>query len=154
MPEETGGPYVSVAAFCQTALLESTHQLSMIRIVDQLTIQVPKFPPGFTLPQGITVPVPTAQITMVIVLKSGIYEGKATIKMQPKSPTGKDLLLAQFPTLLQGREQGIQVIMPMAIVFQEEGVYWFEITLDDLLLTKVPLRIMHTEVPVKTGIQS
>lgn len=151
MPEEMGGPYVSAAVFCHTALLETSRQLSIIRILDQLTIQVPKFPPGFSLPEGVSLPVPAAQITMVIVIKSGVYKGKATIKMQPKSPTGKDLPVAQFPTLLEGGERGIQVIMPMAIVFQEEGVYWFEVGLDNppLVLTKVPLTVMHHEVPIQ-----
>ena len=151
MAEEMGGPYVSIAAFCQTALTESTRQLSIIRILDQVTIQIPKLPPGAKLPAGVTLPVPPAQITMVIVLKSGLYKGKATIKMQPRSPTGKDLPVAQFPTLLEGEERGIQVVMPMAIVFQEEGVYWFDVGLENppMLLTRVPLRVMHYEVPIQ-----
>jgi hypothetical protein len=151
MPEEMGGPYISVAAFCQTALAEASRQLSIIRILDQIVIQVPKFPAGVNLPKGFSLPIAAAQITMVIVLKSGVYKGKAIIKVRPISPNGKELPAAQFPTLLEGEERGLQIVMPMTIVFEEEGVYWFEVGLDNppRLLTKVPLRIMHNEVPVK-----
>jgi hypothetical protein len=71
--------------------------------------------------------------------------------MQPISPSGKPLPAAEFSALLEGEERGIQVIIPMQLVFDEEGVYWFEIGLENpkVLLTKVPLRIMHNEVPVK-----
>jgi hypothetical protein len=157
MPEEMGGPFVQIAAFCQTALQEGTRQLSIIRIVDRVTIAVPKFPAGIKLPEGVVLPVPPYQITLVIVLKSGSYKGKGTITIQPKSPTGQALPPAQFPALFEGEERGVQVIMPMAIVFQEEGPYWFEVGLREpaMLLTKVPLRVMHQEVPIQQiGTQS
>jgi hypothetical protein len=157
MSEELGGPFVQVAAFCQTALQESNHQLSIVRIMDMVTVQVPKFPPGAQLPAGVSIPIPPVQITLVLVLKSGFYKGKATILIRPKSPTGKELPIAQFPVLFEGEERGIQAILPMAIILQEEGPYWFEVALQNpaMVLTKVPLRVMQQETPVRQiGTQS
>jgi hypothetical protein len=35
--------------------------------------------------------------------------------------------------------------MPLQFPAQDEGVYWFEISLDDAILTRVPLRVAkHT----------
>jgi len=149
--EQIGGPFVQIAAFCQAPLQEGTRQLSIIRIIDRIDVPIPKFPAAMKLPEGVAMPVPPYQITLVIVLKSGIYKGKGTITIQPKSPTGKALPVAQFPALFEGEERGVQIIMPMAIVFQEEGPYWFEIGLREpgIILTKVPLRVMHQEVQIQ-----
>jgi hypothetical protein len=151
MLEEMGGPYVEIAAFCHTALMEANGQLSVVRVIDRLSVPIPKLPPGATLPPGVSLPVPPAQITLVIVLKSGFYKGKGTIRIQPKSPTGQDLPLAQFPAFFEGDERGVQIILPMAIVLQEEGLYWFEVGLENpaMVLTKVPLRVIHQEVQIQ-----
>jgi hypothetical protein len=149
MADEIGGPYITLASFCQAAITEANQlrQLTVVRILDQIIIPIPKLPPGM----NVSFPTPPAQVTLALVIKSGVLKGKVLIKMQPISPSGKPLPAAEFSALLEGEERGIQVIIPMQLVFDEEGVYWFEIGLENpkVLLTKVPLRIMHNEVPVK-----
>jgi hypothetical protein len=151
--EEMGGPFIEVAAFCQTAIQEEgSRQLSIIRVTDFVTVPIPKLPAGMKLPEGVALPVPPYQITLALIIKSGIYKGKGTITVQPKSPTGVALPTAQVPALFEGAERGVQLIMPMAVVFQEEGPYWFEIGLREvpaMVLTKVPLRVMHQEVQIQ-----
>jgi hypothetical protein len=152
--EETGGPFVQVATFCHTALLEqNSQQLTIVRLIDRQPVQIPKLPANFkmNLPEGTSLPVPPTQVTLVLVLKSGFYKGRATISISPKSPTGKSLPVASFPVLFEGDERGVQIIMPMAIVLQEEGLYWFEVGVGNppMLLTKVPLRTLHQEVQIQ-----
>lgn len=134
MAEELGGPFVQIAAFCQTGLVETGGQLSVIRIIDRVPVPVL---PGEQAPQ---VPL---QLTLAVVLKSGFFNGKGTITIRPKTPSGADLPPAQFPALFEGNERGVQILLPLAMMLPEEGLYWFEVLVNDVLLTKIALRVMH-----------
>lgn len=141
MPQEMGGPYVQLAAFCQTALIEPGGNLSIIRVIDRLPLFIPPTPDG-SPPQ----PPPIAQVTLVVVLKAGFFKGKGTVTIRPTSETGSQIPAAQFPVFFEGDEKGVQIVIPMAMGL-EEGLYWFEVTFEQVMLTKIPLRIMHQEGP-------
>jgi hypothetical protein len=140
MPEDLGGPYVQIAAFCHTALKEASGQLSIIRIQDRVRVPVP------TKGDTMAAVLPVVQVTLAVVLKSGFRDGKATITIRPKTPNGVDMPPAQFPALFEGKERGVQIILPMAMQLPEEGLYWFEILVDDVTVTKVPLRVIHQQL--------
>lgn len=138
MTEQIGGPFVQIAAFCQLAMIENTGQVSLVRIIDRITLAVP---PG-TDPVALQQKQPL-QITLAIILKSGFFRGKATMTIRPIMPSGTEMPPAQFPMLLEGDDRGVQIIMPMALALPEEGLYWFEILVDETSVTKVPLRLIH-----------
>lgn len=133
-----GGPFVQVATFCQVAIVESTGQASLIRIIDRITLNIPPGADPVALQQK-----QPLQITLVVILKSGLFKGKATITIRPVTPSGTILPPAQFPILLEGDDRGNQIIMPMALALPEEGLYWFEILVNEATATKVPLRLIH-----------
>jgi hypothetical protein len=141
MPEELGGPYVQIAAFCQTALAEgpgagAAGAVSIIRILDRIGVPEPR--------EG--TPGSLVQVTLVIILKSGFFKGRATVTIRPRTPGEQKLPPIQLPFLFEGEERGVQVVLPMAIMLQEEGLYWFEVSLEDSgtaqLMTQVPLRVL------------
>jgi hypothetical protein len=148
MPEEMGGPYVQIAAFCQTALLEHGGNLSMIRVIDRYPVVVQ---PG---KDGIPSPPPVVHLTLVVVLKAGFFKGTGNVTIRPTSyseSVTNQIPAARFPVFFEGDERGVQIVIPMAMTL-EEGLYWFEILFEEMMLTKVPLRMMrHAGPTLQTG---
>jgi hypothetical protein len=138
-----GGPYVQVAAICTTQLIEQTGQLSVIRIQDRVQLAGPT---------DQMQPTPLNSLAIVISLKSGEMRGKGELKVTPVTPAGKLLAPAAFQTLFEGDERGIILALPLAVVAEEEGLYWFEVTVDEVLLTRIPLRVMYQKLqPAQMG---
>jgi hypothetical protein len=119
-------------------MVENTGQPSLIRIIDRVSLNIPPGADPVALQQK-----QPLQITLVIILKSGFFRGKATITIRPTTPSGTEMPPAQFPILLEGDDRGNQIIMPMSLALPEEGLYWFEILVDQTTATKVPLRLIH-----------
>lgn len=45
-----------------------------------------------------------------------------------------------------GAERGANLIIQMKFTFKIEGLYWFEIYVNDQPMTRVPLRVMYSRV--------
>ena len=143
MSEKTiGGPYVQVAAICATPLIEQQGFLSIIRIQDRIQLA------GLTdnmQPQLLN------SLTLVVAVKSGDMSGKYTLNVVPITPSGKRLLGPSMSILFEGQERGTVMMAPLMVVAEEEGLYWFEITLEDMILTRIPLRVMYQKMQTIPG---
>ncbi len=139
MPEETERfrPWIQVAAFCQTALKETTGSLSIIRIIDRITI------PALMLNTQ-----PTLPITLAVVIKSGFMRGSAKIGIRQNNPSGKTLPPIEASALFEGDDRGIELIINMGLQVTEEGLYWFDIFVNSELFTRVPLRVVSQHIAV------
>lgn len=135
------GPHVQLAAFCSTTLQEANGSLSVIRIIDrQLVVgSTPEMLPTIV------------QLTLAIILKAGDLRQKATISLRTTTPSQKVLPGPEVPGLFEGDERGIQLILPMAMPMQEEGLYWFDVMVEGIVLTRIPLRIMYHRVQIGTA---
>ena len=139
MPEDIRAPrpWVQVAVLCQTALVENTGHLTVVRIVDRITL------PGITAELQ---PTPV-QLTMAIVLKSDQMQGNYPIKIRCTSPNGTVTSGVEMPFLFEGNDRGVQVVLPMGMIATEQGVYWFDILIEnEIVLTRVPLRVIYQRV--------
>ena len=136
---KVGGPYLSMAFFCEKVLREADGVLSAIRIVDRFNIQ------------GTTEQMPSSTIayTTVIVLKSGEFRGRAEIEMKATSPSGKDLPSIKFPVIFEGEgDHGTGIGVMTQFKAEEEGLFWFDISLivpggPPQFITRIPLRILY-----------
>ncbi len=53
----------------------------------------------------------------------------------------------ETPVHFEGDEdRGVNVLIPMAFPIQEPGVYWFEIAVDSLIVSHIPLRVIYHRV--------
>lgn len=139
MKSETDGPFIALAVLCELVLDEKDGVLSVIRIVDTLTINMSDSPPGLK---------PAVDITAVLSFKSGSYQGKRLLKIAPTDPTGVKLQPVQsFLAVFEGNERGANFIIKMLMPADKEGVYWFDILLDETFMTRMPLRIKHQQKP-------
>lgn len=48
--------------------------------------------------------------------------------------------------MFEGEERGVNLILNMKIEAME-GVYWFDVSVNERLLTRVPLGLMYQRVP-------
>ena len=137
MPERSMRPLVQLAVICQTAIPEANGYLSIIRIIDRFPVQ------GMTDQMQ---PQPLHNLCLAVMLKSGEMEGRYTMKIIPETPSGKRLQALEVPVLFEKNERGVATIMPLGLIAEEEGLYWFDITIEQDVLTRIPLRVMYQKV--------
>src|SRR5712664_3848369 len=121
MIDETSGPYLVLATFCERVLQEKDGVLSIIRVIDRMTVNAS----GPAAPEKM----PAGQINfpLVICLKSGFAKGKYNLKLVPNTPSGKQLGETTVGVLLEGDDRGVNVILNVQVIAQEEGLYWFDL---------------------------
>jgi hypothetical protein len=129
------GPYVSTAALCELVLHEKNEQISCIRFVDTLELTVPADTPD-------PFPLIVFQVRGLVSFKSGDFVGSKTLKIQLRNPGGKIGRPDQiYPLQFQGNEHGTNLIFQAELQTNQEGLYYFDIFLDEELATRMPLRI-------------
>ncbi len=150
MAQESGdnrGPFLSAALFCERVIEDKEGVLSAIRIVDRLFFQIPNLPSGVSRP-----PLPV-NLTMLVTFKAGVARGRSSVKIRSEAPSGLKGSEIAFPVLFEGEDRGVNLILNMGLLAEEEGLYWFDVLLDDQPVTRVPLRVVFHQVetgPAKT----
>ncbi len=140
MTAESSGPYLAAAILCERVLQEKDETISIIRMVDRLAVTVNASDSPETMP-------PTAvNINALISLKSGSARGRATVKWRTETPSGLKLPDQLFPVLFEGEDRGVNLIINLNMIAEQEGVYWFSVLLDDQFLTRIPLRILYQRI--------
>lgn len=144
MPPEQlqlSGPHIQIAAFCEKVLIEKDGVFSLIRVIDRFNIsgKLPEMPPN------------SISFAIFICFKAGFYRGKASLKVSPMSPTGKELPGLEFPILFEGDdERGAIVQANMTMLINEEGLYWFDVSLAGAHVTRMPLRVVYQQIQFAT----
>ena len=130
------GPHVQLATFCDMVIEDKTGTLTVVRLVDRYTV-------SGTTPDMQPTPIKT---TLAVSLKAGFMRQKAMLKVQPISPSGRELQALELSILFEGDERGLQFVFPIQIVLDEDGLYWFDVKVDEQLLTRIPLRLLYQRV--------
>ena len=132
------GPYVTTAVFCETVLHEASGVLTLVRIVDRMLIARS----GPDAPEEM----PPVQLdwTLVITLKAGDIRGSHPVKITPQLPSGETLQPMILPTHFEGESKGQGLITKMEMTITMPGIYWFQIHVNDELMTKVPLEVIYS----------
>jgi hypothetical protein len=133
------GPHVSAAFLCEKMLIERDNVASFIRVVDRFTVTVFK-----NLPPGVNFPSPTIQATLVISLKAGsVGAGTHPIKVVMYKPDGSVAFETASSAFLSGSEDnGVLMALPIVVNIPEEGLHWIDVSFEEILLTRVPLRVI------------
>jgi len=139
MEQFANGPYLQAAFFCERLLEEVDGVLSAIRMVDTIIF------PEVETSTGVQEPV--VNLTLFIAFKAGRARGSydLTVAMEqlPDEGSPRPTERHSQTILFAGADHGgITVIMPLAMSVDQEGVYWFRISLDDRLVTRLPLRVV------------
>jgi hypothetical protein len=133
-----------MAVLCEKVLEDRDGVLSVIRIVDGVT----RSAVGPEAPDQMP-PFVSDDLTMVISLKSEQAKGRFGIKVRPEAPGGMQLPPVEQAINLSPGGGGVNIVMPMVLPLNEEGVYWFDVFLTqprggaEQLLTRVPLEVQY-----------
>lgn len=132
-----GGPYVAAAFFCHTVLQEAGGLYSFIRVVDRITVH------GAGPAISETMPALPIGSTLVLVFKADKARGRKQLTIRPESPSGLKGPAVLHDINLEGEERGVILSAPITLQTAEEGLYWFDILIDDQVITRVPLRVVY-----------
>ena len=132
------GPYLLVACLCEKVLEEKDGVKSAIRIIDRVThTVVSPSPPDEMEPFDY-------ELTLLIKLKSGYARGPYPLEVRLVKPSGESPVPMMQTVNFEGEEdRGIDVVGHMRIKFDMTGLYWFQISLGEVRLTQIPLRIIY-----------
>ena len=134
------GPYLNAALICEKVLQEKDEAISIIRVVDRVTVtSAASSLPGNM--QSISL-----NLNAFLSFRSGAAKGKNTIKWVMEEPSGVRGPEQLLPALFEGEDRGTNFILSLPLTVNQEGVYWFDIFLEDQLLTRVPLRILYQQI--------
>jgi hypothetical protein len=135
-----GGPYLQMAVICERALQEKDGVLSIIRVIDRFTVTAA----GGTAPPEM--PSSVISFTIVITLKAGAIHGRYNLKLSATAPSGKTLSELSTGILLEGEDRGVNGLFNLQMPVTEEGLYWFDVSFENQLLTRMPLRLVYQRV--------
>lgn len=139
MPFEQG-PYLKTAVFCEHVLREVDGVPSLIRIVDRIT----HTRTGPDAPAEM--PPVSYNLRVFISLTSGEARGSHEVKIELEEPSGLRKPSMSSTVLFEGEDKGVNLVLNIAATFEYQGLYWFNVYLDDKLLTKMPLRVIYSRV--------
>ena len=134
------GPYLNAALLCEKVLQEKDGVISVIRMIDRITLTALASSSPETLQ-----PMPVS-LYALISFKSGNAKGRHTVKLVTETPSGIRLPEQLFPALFEGDDRGVNLVLNINVVVDQEGVYWFDVILEDQILTRMPLRILYQRV--------
>lgn len=132
------GPHLAAAFLCEKVLQEKDNVLTFVRVVDRF------FPPRPTpqMPASI-------QTVLVVSLKAGdMGSGKAKVTIRPRRPD--EGLMGELHNEVffeGGKDHGVNIVTPMFLVVDEEGLYWIDVLFEDKLITRVPMRVLFQTIP-------
>jgi hypothetical protein len=126
-------------------LQEKDGVLSAIRIIDRFIHTIT----GADAPDKM--PPFKVKMSILISFKSGDAKGKQELMINPITPSGPALPGFSIPIFFEGADRGNNVNIVYAFDATEEGLYWFDVTLNGKSFTKMPLRIIYQKMQTTSG---
>lgn len=132
------GPYLSAAFLCEKVLTEQDGVKSAIRIIDRVTHTV-----GSPSPPEQMEPF-DYELAMLIRFKSGWARGPHSLQVNLIKPSGESPPPVERELNFEGEEdRGVDLVANLVMRFEVPGIYWFEVYLNNVRLTRIPLRIIY-----------
>lgn len=128
------GPYLQAALLCERVEQEAPNRpITIVGLIDRVVVRAE---------YGTTPQPSVVSCYAVVILKTGSRPGNYRLRLTLMSPSGRPLREFSLDiTLSNEPDQGVNVVMPIQFTASEEGIYWFEVKLDnDLPLTKISFR--------------
>ena len=133
----TGGPYVQFAAICETALQDKGGPASLIRLIDTITVHST----AAELTAG------AVNFTLAIGFKSCGFKGRKRLTIIAHSPDGSAVEMKSLDQEFKGEQAGTMILANSYFGVKVPGLYWFDVQLDGVTATKVPLLIQYEQSP-------
>lgn len=134
-------PFLAVAVLCEKILREEDNVISLVRLFDTFNLsgETPTIPPG------------VATTNMYLQFKSGEAIGTRRLSVVGRSPSGEETTLFENRIDFNGGEGGAVASIDLKLAVKEAGLYWFDVMINDELMTKIPLRVQYRRTPKESG---
>jgi hypothetical protein len=123
-------------------LREADGVASVIRVIDRLIHTEAKPDAPAEMP-----PV-TYEMKLVIMLIPGSALGRHELKIERELPSGLREKPVAITVQMEGGNRGANIVMDVKMTFPLEGLYWFNVYLDDALLTKMPFQVLYQRISI------
>lgn len=131
------GPYLLMAVLCQTAQQDQYGSFSVVNVLEQLVA-------GTNNPDAPeTMPIFRFQGQLAVQFAAGKATGSHTLSIVPIQPSGKRLDSVTQRIQFKGIDHRATFISSVSMDIEEEGLYWFNVALDDRVVTRIPLRVRY-----------
>jgi hypothetical protein len=127
-------PCLLASIICEKVLLEKDEVLTPVRIVDTVTFAAgTEIEPGKVFELG---------LTLLLMFKSGEARGERQLRLALVNPSGtrEDVGASQI-SFLDPPEGGQNIRIAVRLKWEKEGLYWFEVFLEETPMARVPLRV-------------
>jgi hypothetical protein len=132
------GPYLQLAAFCDRVIEERDGTISLIRVVDRVT----NYATAPFAPEKMP-PFPY-WLTLVLGFKSGKARGSYPVRIEIEEPSGIRRKWTELTVVFEGDDdRGQNLVLRFQMTFHDAGLYWFDIYLENTLMTRVPWRVTY-----------
>lgn len=134
------GPYLKAAAICSDVIEGKDGVLSLIRIIDRLTITAagPQ-PPAEMPPQKYP-------LKIVLMFISGRAKGSKSVALKIERPDASVHDAWSGTVFLEGDDRGANLVIGLEMEFNLEGLYWFDAYFEGTRLTRMPFRVIYQRV--------
>lgn len=136
------GPHVQLATFCEKVLVEQDGVMSVIRMLDRVIVTIHAKGAPAELPEG-----GTFHTTLAIALKADDARGRYPVTIRAQDPSGRFLPDQSFDATFEREERGVNLVLNIGIPVIE-GLFWFDVLVNEQPLTRVPLRITYQRIPL------
>lgn len=146
---KSGGPYLAAAVFCDNIVEGADHSLSVIRIVDRVTISIPANAPADVPSEKHRLPV---AIWALIAFKTGYAKRRHDLQLIASDTSGnRAILQKQQLTLSSEPNGGWNLKAHITLVVIAGGLYWVDVSLDGKVVTRMPIQVIIKRVDTPTA---
>jgi hypothetical protein len=149
---KAGGPYLAAAIFCESVMEGADQALTAIRIVDQITLTIPKDAPPDIPSEQKRLP---ASICALVTFRRGDAKRKHVVRLVMNSPSGKRETVSDHRITLSDKAHGgANLRINMTFGISKGGLFWVDVILDGKLVTRMPLQItvVRSDMPPSKGV--
>jgi len=130
------GPHLVTAVICEKVLEEKSGVKTAVRIVDRFTQTMTTTGPSID-----TIPPMTRQLALLLRFKKGEAGDKHELKLDMINPDGTCASsMSQTLVFEGGPDRGIDLVSNLDLRFERDGVYWIDVYLDEIRVTRIPMR--------------
>jgi len=146
---EADRPWLATAVSCEKVLEEKDSAFTIVRVINRIGVTVHTVQPNAPTPtaadtRAIAATLPFPLTGFLSFRAPGKPSGPHSLRVLVHGPSGAITELASFPNAIKFAEgdQMFNVVLQFGLGFSAEGLYWFDVLLDESLVTRMPLQVV------------
>lgn len=144
MSAGANGPHVGLAVLCHRLDRQEDGSLDVLGIVDGVLLEPPS--PTESDPLGLR-PAAVLPLRLAVMLRAGAVRGRRAVRVVGHYPGGREAAAVDVTVEFTDERPVAIVSVPIELEVHHAGTYRFDVSVDDVLLTRVPLEVVFAPPP-------